>query len=263
MNDVHVLDTAHQSIDKSTHTHQNVPYQLRSKCKQMPIIRDISLSLEINDILRRQGIKEHSKLKPTMRALIHELTDSAKNDSLLEPAIAYEIYPIANIDHDRLCLEGNAALQGSLFSSVLSSAKELAVAVCTIGPKLEEKVTYYFATNEPVRGVLLDGIGSAAVDSLTQEVCKFMTHEASTRGYQASSPLSPGMHGFPISEQWQVFHLVPAEQIGVSLTSSGIMVPRKSVSMTIGLGLQMRTWTEAEVCAHCNLRGTCHYRINT
>ena len=228
----------------------------------MPVIRDIALSLEINNVQRRQGIKEYSKLKSTMKTLIDELIDSAKNDGLLEPAIAYEIYPIVNIDHDRLYLEGNAALEGSLFSSVLPTARGLAVAVCTIGPKLEEKVTQYFATNEPARGVLLDGIGSAAVDSLIQEACKFMTHEASSRGYQASSPLSPGMYGFPISEQWQVFRLTPAEQIGVSLTSSGIMVPRKSVSMVIGLGPQMKTWTRAETCARCNLRKTCHYRIH-
>jgi len=44
-----------------------------------------------------------------------------------------------------------------------------------------------------------------------------MMHEASSRGYQSSNPLNPGMPGFPISEQWQMLELVPAEEIGVSL----------------------------------------------
>ncbi len=65
--------------------------------------------------------------------------------------------------------------------------------------------------------------------------------KALTGELMASSPLSPGMPGFAILEQWQVFQLVSAEEIGVSLTSSGIMVPRKSVSMVIGIGPQMTT----------------------
>jgi hypothetical protein len=227
----------------------------------MPVIRDIPLSLEIDDVLRRQGIREHSRLRDETKTLIRELIASAENDGILEPAVAYEIHAIANIDHDRLYLEGGLVLNGSLFSSVLSSARELAIAVGTIGPKLEEKVMDYFANNEPVKGLLLDGIGSAAVDSLIQEACRSIAQEASTRGYQASSPLSPGVQGFPLTEQWQVFRLVPAEQVGVSLTESGVMVPRKSVSLVIGFGPQMRTWTQAQVCAHCNLRKTCRYKI--
>lgn len=227
----------------------------------MPVIRDIPLSLEINDVLRRQGIREHSRLRDETKTLIQELVASAENNGLLEPAVAYEIHGIANIDHDRLYLEGGLALNGSLFYSVLSSARELAIAVCTIGPRLEQKVTDYFDKKEPLRGLLLDGIGSAAVDSLIQEACKLIGQQASTRGYQAGSPLSPGMHGFPLTEQWQVFRLVPAEQIGVTLTESGVMVPRKSVSIVIGFGPQMKTWTKAQVCAHCNLRKTCCYRI--
>jgi len=85
--------------------------------------------------------------------------------------------------------------------------------------------------------------------------------EALSRGYQASSPLSPGMPGFSISEQWQLFKLVPAEEIGVSLNPSGMMVPRKSTSMVIGVGMKMPTWTQAEVCDRCSLKRTCPYKV--
>jgi len=228
----------------------------------MPIIRDIPLRLKTSEVLRRQGIKEYSKLKPEIKDLIRELLATVNSDHLLEPAIAYEIHSITEMRHDQLCLEGNAALHSPLLPSVLREAKELVVVVCTIGPRLEEEVTDYFSKKEPLRGLLLDGIGSAAVDSLTQEVCKLMMREASSRGYQASSPFSPGMPGFPITEQWQMLNLVPAEEIGVSLTPIGMMMPRKSISMVIGMGSEMPTWTQAEVCARCNLRKTCPYKIH-
>jgi hypothetical protein len=180
---------------------------------------------------------------------------------LLEPAAAYDIYNVSGVSHDRVSLDNGEVIRGVRLPSLLPEAKELAIAFATIGPRLEERVTDYFQQDEPLPGVLLDGIGSAAVDALTQEVCRMITGEASSHGYQASSPISPGMPGLPITEQWPLFQLVPAREIGVSLTPAGVMVPRKSASMVIAMGPQMKTWTQAEVCARCRLGKTCPYRI--
>jgi len=227
----------------------------------MPVIRDIPLSLKTQDVLRREGFRGNFKVRPKIKSLILELLASVENAHLLEPAIAYEVYPITEMTSSQVSLEGNSVVHGSLLPSIFPEAKELVIVVCTIGPKLEKQVTDYSNGGETLRGMLLDGIGSAVVDTLAQEACKFMAGEASSRGYQASSPINPGMPGLAITEQWQLLKMVPAREIGVSLTSSGIMVPRKSTSMVIGIGPQMTTWTQAEVCAHCSLRKTCPYRI--
>jgi hypothetical protein len=228
----------------------------------MPVIRDIPLSLKTREVLRREGFRERSKVRPEIKSLIRELL--VKKAHLVEPAVAYEIYPITGMSEGQLSLKGNVVVHSPLFPSLLPEAKELAAVVTTIGPRLEKQVTDYTSQGEPLRGLLLDGIGSAAVDSVTQEVCKLMAGEASSRGYEASRPFSPGMPcGLPISEQRQLLKMVPAREIGVSLTPAGVMVPRKSVSMVIGMGPQMKTWTRAEVCARCSLRKTCPYRIES
>ena len=227
----------------------------------MPVIRDTPLSLKTQDVLRREGFRGNFKVRPKIKSLILELLASVENAHLLEPAIAYEVYPITEMTSSQVSLEGNSVVHGSLLPSIFPEAKELVIVVCTIGPRLEKQVTDYSNGGETLRGMLLDGIGSAVVDTLAQEACKFMAGEASSRGYQASSPINPGMPGLAITEQWQLLKMVPAREIGVSLTSSGIMVPRKSTSMVIGIGPQMTTWTQAEVCAHCSLRKTCPYRI--
>jgi hypothetical protein len=227
----------------------------------MPIIRDISLSLKTEDVLRRQGLGGGAKVRPEIKILIRELLASVKRAHFLEPAIAYEIYTITELSQRQSSLEGKPGIRTSLLSSLLPQAEELVVAICTIGPRLEKQAADYFNQGEPLRGTLLDGIGSAAVDSLTEEVCKFIAGEASSRGYEASSPINPGMPGLPITEQWQLLKMVPAGEVGVSLTSSGIMVPRKSVSMVMGIGPQMAKWTRAEVCARCHLNKICPYRM--
>ena len=227
----------------------------------MPVIRDIPLSLNPKEVLRRQGFRGHSKIRPEIKNILLELIASVKKARLLEPAVVYEYYPVTGMSPSQVSLGGDKAIHGSLLPTIFPEAKELAVLVCTIGPKLEKQVTAYSKSSETLRGVMLDGIGSAAVDMLNQEACRLIASEASSRGHQASSPVNPGMPGLPITEQWNLLELVNTPEIGVSLTSSGIMVPRKSTSMVIGIGPQMTTWTPAEVCARCNLRETCPYRI--
>jgi len=227
----------------------------------LPVIRDITLSLKPGEVLRRQGFRGHSKIRPEIKKLISELIAGVKKTRLLEPAAAYEYYKVTGMSPSQVSLEGNEAIQGTLIQTIFPQAKALAIVVCTIGPKLEKKVTGYSKSGETLRGMILDGIGSAAVDMLIPEVCRRITNEASSRGHQTSSPVSPGWPGLPLTEQWNLFELVNAQEIGVSLTSSEIMVPRESVSMVIGIGPLMESWTQADVCARCSLRRTCPYRI--
>ncbi len=216
----------------------------------MPVICDVPLSLKTREVVRREGFRGNSSVRPEIKSLIRELLASVEEAHILESAIAYEIYTIDEID------------QYPLLPGLLPTAKEMAVAVCTIGPRLEKQASDYFKEGEPLRGMLLDDIGSAAVDSLMEEACKFIAGEASCRGYEASSPINPGMPGLPLTEQWRLLGMVPAQEIGVSLTSSGMLVPRKSASMAIGMGRQMAKWTRAEVCARCHLKKTCPHRIS-
>lgn len=227
----------------------------------MPIVRDIPLKLDMEQILRSQGIAEPDRVKPQFIALSHNLLADVQRDRLLEPAIAYELYTIAEIQKNLLRLEEGTVLHSKLLPSLLAQAKELCVAVCTIGHKLEDQSADYFKGNEPLKGTLLDGIGNAALDAVSQHACQIMSREADTRGYKASSPLNPGMTGWPVSDQQELLRLAQAEKIGVRLTTTMTMVPRKSLSMVFGIGADMKTWSQAEACKRCNLSKTCQYRV--
>ena len=227
----------------------------------MPVIRDIPLSLKTSEVLRRQGLGRGAKVRPEIRLLIRELLASLNKSRLLEPAVAYEYYRVRSMDGSRISLEGDKALHGPLLPAIFPEAKELAVILVTIGPKLEKQVTDYSKKGAALQGMALDGIGSAAVDKLVAEFLRLIATEVSSRGYEISSPVGPGMPGFPLTEQWNLLGLVKAGEIEVTLTSSGMMVPRKSTSMVMGVGPQMTRWTQAEVCARCTLRETCHYKL--
>ena len=227
----------------------------------MPVIREIRLSLTQDEVLRRQGFKEYARIRPEMQEQISGLLETANTTGLLQPVTAYEIYETAGMEPDKVLLKDGGAINGALLPSAFAEAVKLAVMVCTIGPELEKRVTEYSKSGETLRSMLLDGIGSAAVDILAQEACHYIAGETAESGLQASSPINPGMPGLPITEQQNILDLAHAGEIGVSLTSSGIMVPRKSTSVVTAIGPNMDTWTQEEVCARCNLRETCLYTV--
>ena len=227
----------------------------------MPVIRDVPLGLKTGKVLRRQGFGGKSEVRPEIRSLIEELLTGVENKHLLEPAAAYEYCPVTGMNPDRISLDGKKAINGPALPAIFPEAKELAVVVATIGPGLEKQASDHTRNGEALRGMILDGIGSAAVDALVEEVGGFIAAEVSSRGDEISSPVNPGMPGFPMTEQRNLLELAGASEIGVSLTHSGILVPRKSVSMVIGIGPRMTRWTQSEVCARCSLRQTCHYKV--
>ena len=225
----------------------------------MGVVKELSISLEIDQVLRRQGMRPGSPGASRFTDITRELLEMVRDEDLLTPQLVYEQHSLSYVDEGLVQL-GETYLQGTTLASTLRPAEAGIVAICTIGPALEREVQRLFAEGEKTKGLLLDGLGSAAVDGVARESCHVLREIASSAGSTASSALSPGMPGFPLSEQERIFELVDGAQIGVRLTPSGMMEPRKSVSLVVGFGPDMPTWTQGEVCARCPMRDTCDYK---
>lgn len=228
----------------------------------MPVLRDIPLELNRDEVLRQVGLHDDSKLRPKMERLIDEQLFRVRADHLLDPAIVYEQLSIARFYDDRISLGGSLYLHGSLLPLTFALASDLAVAFCTIGPRLEKEMAASKSKGQLLEASLLDSLGTAAVDILAVEAYHHLRRAVSSHGLTASSPISPGMQDFPISEQRVMAQMAPIERIGVELTSSGMMRPQKTLSMVIGVGAEMPTWTRAEACARCNLAKSCRYKAH-
>jgi len=213
------------------------------------------------EVLRRQGLRKGAKVRPEIRLLIREVASSLKKSRLLKSAAAYEHYAARSMAGNQISLEGDKAIRGPFMAAMFPEAKELAIVLCTIGPRLEKQVTDYSKNGATLQGTILDCIGSAAVDELVSEVLRPIATEVSSRGYGTSSPINPGMPGFPLTERCNLLGPVNADGIEVRPTFSGMMVPRKSTSVVVGIGPQITRWTQAEVRARCTLEETCHYRV--
>ena len=135
----------------------------------------------------------------------------------------------------------------------------VAVAVCTVGDRLERRVAELWDARELPLAVMLDSVGSGAVESLTEYVNDVLCQEGVAAGVKVMNRISPGYGRWDVRDQRAVFRLCPADSIGVTLNGTCFMTPVKSVSLVVGAGPAARVDHYFSQCARCWMRD-CAYR---
>lgn len=135
-------------------------------------------------------------------------------------------------------------------------------AVCTVSKALEAKISILMSKGELAKGVILDAIASHAAEETASQLNKIILEENKEilRGNRYTSKFSPGYCRWSVEEGQQlIFSLLPVERIKVKLSSSFMMIPRKSISFAINIGKKVEEDLGIKVCATCDLVD-CSYR---
>ena len=224
----------------------------------MPILREIPISIDEDQVIRFQGApaavirKRRPELVEKARAAVEE------GMALIQPAILYRELAVEGLRHDKLFLEGGHVMSSVLIAQHLGPAQSVIVALCTIGSDLERAAAERFA-QDALMGHALDALGSAAVEALVTAFCGQIAVRVESEGLQVSSPLSPGMEGWSIDTgQTEIFQILNSEEIGVKLLKSYLMAPVKTVSVVFGLGEEIEA--AESLCDFCVMRDHCLYR---
>ena len=115
---------------------------------------------------------------------------------------------------------------------------------------------------DAVTALALDGVGTAALESLAAQACRRIQLRAGVEGLRGAVHCWPGVRDWPVEEaQPLVFGLFdPHDEIGglVRLLPSMVMQPLKSLTLFLGLTPQpVQFEHECDVCA---VGGSCRYR---
>lgn len=182
-----------------------------------PVLRDFEI--RFNDpsrILVRIGYKKHPLPDDDpILALVREEAELAA--SLVRPAAAWTVIEASETDGHPVFLQ----------------ARKVALCVCTIGARLEDECASQFARNDDLKGMILDALGSDAVAQVARRMDRLLAEEALGLGLWPSKRYAPGYGKWDVSHQAFLFSKVQVEPIGVRLTESFMMVPRKSYSFRV------------------------------
>jgi hypothetical protein len=217
------------------------------------IVTEFDIKLTAADILKGQGIEPErasTRLFEAAEAVISEA------EALLRPIAIYTVFDVIELEHQTVRFAGGE-FEGSLVQKSMAGAEQLYIAVCTIGEPLEGRVDQLM-NEDPVRAIALDGAGITALRKVSLTVENLISRETCELDLSLGMRAQPGQEGWPIEQQRVVFKVLPVEEIGVHLTESCLMIPRKSVSFVIPRGNDL---TDAKApCDFCSKRGRCEWR---
>jgi hypothetical protein len=164
------------------------------------------------------------RLRVSDERLLQRLMDSAK--AAIAPKAAYQLSYLNNKSDDGVVVDG-VHFSSRVLRRNLDEVGRVFPFVLTIGKALEDLVD---ATGDMLNKYLLDEIGNIALREVRG---RFEKHLRATFALEKISFMAPGSLGdWPIEQQKPLFSLLDGVEsaIGVSLTSSFLMLPRKSVS---------------------------------
>jgi hypothetical protein len=218
------------------------------------ILADLQIDIEEPEVLRRVGYKgkaPQERMAETVRKALK------LGHQLAKPMALYAWFAIEDMDEKGLVLKDGTCFNIGSRGKLWWGAEYVAAALCTIGAELEQLTSELFTKGEPLLAWMLDGVGSVAIDSLETQLQQLICQKANQSGMIVGPKLHPGSREWPLEEQRVLFGLLPAEKIGVRLTESCMMMPRKSTSFCSGAGHEQlwRGLASEKVTNPCQL---CH-----
>ena len=161
-------------------------------------------------------------------------------------------YSINEICEDTVRLEQGIDLECKMLSRVLDKSEEVMFSVVTVQgyDELEDNAA------GTMEALFLDGWGTAVLSCGHDILTRKLKEELEKKDIITTSEWSPGQHQVSIALQEPLFENLKPEEIGVTLSESLMMHPKKSESGFTGLGHD-RKQSQIVPCDVCPRRETC------
>ncbi len=213
------------------------------------VLSDIALDIDPADVLRFQGYKAGAAPPgPDVVALFDEAL--ALGRRLMSPRAVVRWLPVTSTRHDELDVAGEA-LHVPGIGTRWGPIEFAAVALCTVGEAVEQRVAWLWEARELPLASMLDSVGSGATESLAEYVNDVLCQEGLASGLRVTNRISPGYRPWDVAEQQTLFRLCPGVSIGITLNDACFMTPGKSISFLVGAGLHARVDDYFSQCARC------------
>ncbi len=146
--------------------------------------------------------------------------------------------------------------------SYVSHCERIIVGIVTLGQAFDQESSRLQRAGSMLESFLFDTVGSAAIESVCDVIDRNAWEAAKLQSRNRTPRISPGYGDFHLSNQQYIFRLLPARDIGVSLTNRFMMQPNKSISFVFAVGSNPVLPGADDPCRACSINN-CRYRKKT
>ena len=202
---------------------------------------------EVLRYLGYNGQELGSALEKQLQHCISEVASTAR------PRLTYRIFDVSNSEIEGLKLEGND------IKELLKTSKQAIIMAATLGAEAEALLRRTEVSNMS-DAVITDSAQSVAIESVCDAFEAKMRIFYREENLYLTDRFSPGYGDLPLDSQRLLMDALQTEKrIGLAVTPSGMMVPRKSVTCIIGISDRAQK-LERSGCSTCMMAEKCTYR---
>lgn len=195
----------------------------------MPKYNTALMSIDIKETRRYAGLNKAPDFnKKTVKEACREILYVA------EPRGSWEVYDY-DAQNGIVLATVPFKLEGKKVTQHLCRAQKVIIMAVTIGEAVEEEIARRFKDGEYTLAVLMDAAATTAVEQVADGIEKAVDQKFAVQGFVRRWRFSPGYGDWPIECQTRMLELSQADKIGMGVTSSLMLTPRKSVTAIIGL----------------------------
>lgn len=217
-----------------------------------------NVSVDKSEVLRYLG-HNGQEINNDLNLKINQCIKETKNE--IDTKYIYQIYNIKNdLNLNTVQFENtNLILKSKDISELLRDCDKCVLMCATLGFNIEKNIRRY-SYNNLTKGIIIDACATTSIEEVCDLVQDSILDEVSKEGKSLTMRYSPGYGDLDISANRDILNVLDAQRkIGVTVTNTGIMIPRKSVVALIGI-TNKKIEKVKRTCENCSNRFNCEYR---
>lgn len=196
-------------------------------------VKDLVPNLPMEKLTFRLGGRSNRRLSHATRTKVHTSRDRVQD--LIRPRLTYQIKQMTKGSKGLVSVEGGIRFKSPKLAKTLKDCSRIVCFVATVGRDIEKEIKKLMHENRLSEAYIVDSMGSVAVEDMVERFQKRMTTEIAKDEMMTTLRFSPGYCDWPITEQKKLFRLLDNDEIGVRISDSCLMSPRKSISGVFGI----------------------------
>ena len=217
-----------------------------------------SVTVKKSEVLRYLG-HNGQEIDNDLNSKINQCIKETKNE--IDTKYVYQIYDIKkDLNLNTVQFENtNLILKSKDISELLRDCDKCVLMCATLGFNIEKNIRRY-SYNNLTKGIIIDACATTSIEEVCDLVQDSILDKVAKEEKSLTMRYSPGYGDLDISANRDILNVLDAHRkIGVTVTNTGIMIPRKSVVALIGITNE-KIGKVKRTCENCSNRFNCEYR---